>query len=284
MKMCRAIADMMYMDYHEPQSIKQTDIQELATSISQFLDLLKTSQEELTQSESNNCTVQSHIGIALTLRLQHNFPATSSADLSDDNNKATFDASIQYIQDWLNDTANQRTEHPFEHSIHIQAERPIAPSWQYLHSAFSILESLQLIAQFLALQAKSSKGKSKSKAKAKAPPAFVVSVEQQKRMLDLVLQIEGSTHNSARTMKGNLNASGVLGGMIDAVFARGGNGEDGSALGESGDLGELSTAFGKELEKLPGAEAVAEAFCGEVKESWEDALEGVLGISVRKWK
>ncbi len=32
------------------------------------------------------------------------------------------------------------------------------------------------------------------------------------------------------------------------------------------------------------AETVAEQFCGEVRESWEDALDGVLSIRVKKYK
>jgi N-terminal acetyltransferase B complex non-catalytic subunit len=271
MKICEAIADMMHTEYHEPQSIKQNEVEQLAAAISELQNLLKTNNDELTQTEIDNCTLQSKVGNAITLRLHQTIAPTSSTDPHD---KASFDDSIHCIQDWLNDTAKQQTEYSCDHSIKILGETSIAPSWQYLHSAFSTLESLQFIALLLALShTKPSKSKSKSKSK---NPLLVLPPDQRKRMLDLVLQIESSIHDSARTLKANLNASGVLGRMIDVVFGKGGD--------DNAGVGALGAVSGKELEKLPDAETVAEGFCGEVKESWEDALEGIMGVRVRRWK
>lgn len=272
MTICNAIADMMYTEYHEPQSVKQNEVQELSIAIAELPTPLQMSHEELTPTEISNCAVQLNIGKAMILRLQQSLTPTSLVSLND---KASFDASAQHIQDWLNDTARQQSIFLLQHSIRIGSEIPIAPSWQYLHSTFSTLESLQFIPLFLALQAKSSKAKTKSKSK---NPGLVLSADQQKSMLDLVLQIETSLHDSARTLKTNLTAAGVLGRMIDVVFGR--IGDDAA----SGDDGGLGVAFGRELEQLPGAETVAERFCGEVKESWEEALEGVLAVRVRRWK
>ena len=260
----------MYTEYHEPQSIRPDEVQELTTAMTELPSLLRSTHEELTQTEISNCALQLNVGKAAFLRLRQNL--TPSSPVGPDGREG-FDTSVQHIQDWLKNTARQHAEHLSQHSINIPSEPPLAPSWQYLHSTFSTLESLQFIALFLALQAKSLKTKSKSKSK---NPGLVLSTEQQKPMLDLVLHIESSIHESVRTLKANLNAAGVLGRMIDVVFGRIGD----DAAGDGG----LGAVFGRELEQLPEAETVAEHFCGEVKESWEDALEGVLAVRVRQWK
>lgn len=303
MKICRAIADTMSMEYHESPPIQPTATPDLAAAVSQLPALLEASHDQLTPSEVKNCTLQSHLGSALLLlRSQHQPPTPSSPDSSNQaKNRPTFATSIQHMHTWLHDTLDHITHHPFQHCIHTRQSRPIAPSWQYLHAAFSTLESLQFIALFLALQSKStnakakSKSKPKSKSKAKAPPAFAIPSEQHQAMLHLVWEIERRIHDSARAMKANLNGLGVLGRMIDAVFGRGGGGggggagdddedDDSLALGEAGEAVESSRAFGRELENLPDAEPVAEAFCAGVKESWGDALEGVLAVVVRRWE
>jgi N-terminal acetyltransferase B complex non-catalytic subunit len=263
MKICSAVADLLDEEYHEPQSIQQKDVQELAAALKDLPELLKAAHNELTETEINNCNRQFYIGKALTLHLQQASPTSSTAD----SNKADFDRAIQSLQDWLTETANTITEQPFNHGEISISESPIAPSWQYLHSAFSTLDSLQMVSLFLAGQSKASKTKSKAK------NPYILSADQRKDLKDSSEQIEKNIHDSARRLKDNLNASGVLGRMIDAVFGRGGlEGAGGGA------------AFGRALEKLPDAEAVAERFCGEVRGSWEDALDGVVGIRVKRYK
>lgn len=111
---------------------------------------------------------------------------------------------------------------------------------------------------------------------------------------DLVGKIEKSIHDSARLLKGNLNASGVLGTMVDMVFGRNNttgrsvSDEDATAVDAAASASAstataTSTAFGNALDHLPDAESVAELFCGEVRESWEDALDGILSVGVKRY-
>ena len=282
MKICGAVMDLLEEAYHEPQTIVPNNVEELASVIPNILKLLKAFSEQLTDSEISNCTLQYHLGRALTLCLlqqQQPPPALES-------HKADFNDAVQSIQDWLRVTSKNFKERPFNHSTVISvAGTPIAPAWEYLHSVFSILESLQATALFLAGQSKASKTKSKVK------NPFTLPADQGKGIQELVKQIEKDIHDSARTMKGNLNASGVLGGMVDVVFGRsaendgstGGSHGQGQGEGKVGGGG-ITTSFGKQLEKLPDAETVAEQFCGEVRQSWEDALDGVLSVRVKRYR
>lgn len=256
----------MPTNYADHSSIKQDDVQALSTALDDIPKLLQTAHE-FTDMEINTCQLQFHLGKALILCIQQDSPAATNSNV--ESHKSTFDSTIHHIQTWLTDTANQRTEHPFSPGVvFLDDETPVAPSWEYLHSAFSTLESLQLISLFLAAQTKphsSSKSKSKTKSGVNPTP-FTLPADQRSGMQDLISQIEKSIHDTAGTLKENLNTSGVLGRMIDMVFGR-----SGSEGGEP---------MGKELEQLPDAETVAEGFCGEVRESWEAGLDGILGVQV----
>lgn len=289
MKICGAIMDLLEEAYHEPQTIATNNVQELASAIPNIPKLLKSFSEQLTDTETSNCTLQYHLGKVLMLHLQQQQQQASPAPES---LKADFDNAVQSIQDWLSTTSEKLKKHPINHSTVIfMAGNPIAPTWEYLHSAFSVLECLQATALFLAGQAKASKTKSKSKVK----NASTLPADQRLVVQELVVQIEKDIHDSARTMKQNLNATGVLGEMIDVVFGRSAENDDGTGgshgHGQGKDRGEgeveegvTSTSLGKQLEKLPNVETVAEQFCGEVRQSWEDALDGVLSVKVRRYK
>lgn len=281
MKICGAIMDLLEEAYHEPQTIAANNVQELASVIPNIPKLLKAFSEQLTNSEISNCTIQYHLGRALTLRLLYHHQQQPPP--VPESHKADFDNAVESIQDWLNTTLEKLKERPFNHSTVISmAGTPIAPTWEYLHSAFSTLESLQATALFLAGQAKGLKTKSKVK------NPFTLPADNGKGIRQSVEQVEKHIHDSARTMKGNLNASGVLGGMVDLVFGRsaendgstGGSHGHGHGQGQGGGI----TTFGKQLEQLPDAETVAEQFCGEFRQSWEDALDGVLSVRVKRYK
>ncbi len=283
MKVCGAILDLLEEAYHEPQAIAAKNVQELASILPNIPNLVKTFSEQLTDTEISCCTFQYHLGMVLTLHLQQQHasptPESHQADLAN---------AVQSIQDWLNAMSQQLQEHPFNHSNVISiAGNPLAPTWKYLHFAFSILECLQATALFLAGQAKASRTKSKLKSKVKNP--FTLPNDQRMGIQKLVEEIEKRIHDSSRTMKENLNASGVLGGMIDVVFGRSAENDDstgggGHSDGDAQGKGEGGASLGKQLEKLPDAETVAEQFCGEVRQSWEDALDGVLSVRVKRYE
>lgn len=266
MKICNGISDLVYREYHEPQSLNKSDVEEIASVLEELRRLLLTADDELTKTEVQNCNLRFHLGKATTVRLQQ---GPSSASAVEANHDADFDNSVQGIQDWLNEAAKERKQDLLDETISMSGT-PIAPSWRYLHSAFSTLESLQSIALFLAAgqtKASASAPASKSRSKAKNT-ALALRPGQGGKMQEVVDQIEKAVHDSASRLKANLNGPGVLDQMMDGVFGRSGVGE----------------VVGKEMEKLADAETVAEQFCGEVRDSWEDALDGVLAVKVKKSK
>jgi N-terminal acetyltransferase B complex non-catalytic subunit len=262
MNFCNVVTDLMQAEYHEPQSMQQTHVQQIAIVANEAHDLLEAAKDQLTDAERSYALLHSHLGRTITVRLQQSLP-TGKAE----SDKAKFDDALQQVQRWLSDRAKQCSDPGTEDNVIVIGGTPIAPTWRYLHSAFSVLESLQSIALFLAAQPKASKTKSKSKG------SLSIAADQQKSLLDSIAQIEKGIHDSAQTLKSNLNASGVLGQLTDTVFGRGAENER-----------DLHAVFGKELEQLPDAETVVEQFCGELRESWEDALDGILSIRVKRYK
>lgn len=292
MKICNTIAVLLHEEYHEPQSLKQADIQDLSCTLDNLSELLQTARHELTTTELHNCTLHFHLGKALTLRLQqqqqqHQQPESPTTPSTMVTNKPTYDNIINSIQTWLTDTLKHQPS--LNHRIISTSPPPLlAPTWEYLHSAFSTLESLQLIALFLVLASPpsaakaASSSKSKAKLRAKTANPYSLSAEQNKALHDLIGEVEKKIHGSATALKRGLGGSGVLGGMVDGVFGRGGLGEE-----DGGGGGAVTAAaaarFGKEMERLPGAEVVAEMFCAEVRGSWEGGLDGVLGVGVARY-
>jgi len=133
-----------------------------------------------------------------------------------------------------------------------------APSWNFLHRRFSVLETLQGISLLLAVLGKRSKA-SKSKAAA-------VSKDRLIGLQKLVSEVEASVHDSARKLKAEINKPGVLGMLMDLGCGR--NEQD-----------ELNS-IGKVLEQLSD-EAALETFSGYMRDSWEDALDGILAVKVK---
>lgn len=146
----------------------------------------------------------------------------------------------------------------FGSDIHIKA-----PSWTYLHRAFSLLETLQGVALLLAVLSPQPKAKS---AKAKAKPGRI-SADTISAMQELVQEIETGIHQSARELKRDLNVSGMLGRLMDI------------GLGRDEKQDELS-ALGKMLEGLSDVTSL-EVLCGDIRESWEEALDGILAVKVK---
>ena len=139
----------------------------------------------------------------------------------------------------------------------------LAPSWTYLHHAFSILETLQGTSLLLAVL----NPKTKTKSARSKVQAGSVDKEKISEMQKLVQEVEAAVHESARKLKRELNASGMLGRLMDI------------GLGRKEQPDEQSTV-GKALEGLADATGL-EVLCGDMKESWEDALDGILAVKVK---
>ncbi|EXJ79045.1 hypothetical protein A1O3_08546 [Capronia epimyces CBS 606.96] len=134
------------------------------------------------------------------------------------------------------------------------------PIWEDLHTSLTELETVQVIAMLLAVLAKRPKSK---------PKAFAVPQETLTELQKLVVEIERAVHDDARDLKSQINAPGVLGKLVDTGLAR----------DDAGDLAELAAL----LEMLCD-EVTMETICGDMKESWDDALDGVLAVKVKFYK
>ena len=141
--------------------------------------------------------------------------------------------------------------------------RLLAPSWTYLHHAFSILETLQGISLLLAVLYP----KPKTKSASPKVQAGLIDKEKISEMQKLVQEVEAAVHESARKLKRELNESGMLGTLMDIGLGRKEQPDEQSMVGKA--LEELADATGLEM------------LCGDMKESWEDALDGILAIKVK---
>lgn len=132
-------------------------------------------------------------------------------------------------------------------------EKPSAlPSWLYLHHSFSVLETLKAISLLVSI---SSKKPSKSAPK--------IAKDRADCLVALTRQIHEAIKTNTRALKSRISEPGVLSALVDHVVVGG---------AEGGKLRE-------ELENTLDTAAL-EVFCGALMESWEEGLDGVLGVSV----
>ncbi|KAF9884168.1 hypothetical protein FE257_002226 [Aspergillus nanangensis] len=137
-------------------------------------------------------------------------------------------------------------------AISLQPTTPLAPSWKTFHTLYLSFECLKAVSGVSAIALK--KG---SKA-AKLPK------ERVERLVNTMRQVDGDIRSNIRALKSRLSESGVLGSLIDLVVGGEGNGEDGPQLRD-------------EIEKTLDMSSL-ELFCGELMESWEEGLGGVLAV------
>uniref|UniRef100_A0A093V0Q6 N-alpha-acetyltransferase 25, NatB auxiliary subunit n=1 Tax=Talaromyces marneffei PM1 TaxID=1077442 RepID=A0A093V0Q6_TALMA len=134
----------------------------------------------------------------------------------------------------------------------------ILPSWKYLHSSFLLLETLKVLSSTISLVETSAKKLPKSGAK---PSKEVV-----QSLKEVATKLQEKVKSNTRTLRSNVIGSGVLGALTDLIF-----------LQSQKDLIESSNELAGELEQTLDASGV-EVFCGELLESWEEALGGVLSV------
>jgi N-terminal acetyltransferase B complex non-catalytic subunit len=144
------------------------------------------------------------------------------------------------------------------------------PTWIELHTSLSSFEMLQTTSLFLTWLSK----KQKSSKSSKNNPLSSVTKEQISELQSLVTDLEAQIHKLARAMKAQLQEPGVLGKLVDLGMARRGGHPQSmwEALDASQDWETL-------MESLCD-EATMETICGRYRESWDDALDGVLATKV----
>lgn len=126
---------------------------------------------------------------------------------------------------------------------------PLAPTWRYLHSTFTLLETLKVVSQLASL---------------KVPTMSKLSKDHVQRLSTLAGEIFELVMSNTRAMKQHLSAPGVLGKLIDLVMH-----------------GDPSDRYGQNLQialDFAMDESAVELFVGSLMESWEEALDGALKV------
>ncbi|KAL4890899.1 N-acetyltransferase B complex non catalytic subunit-domain-containing protein [Aspergillus ambiguus] len=169
------------------------------------------------------------------------------------------EACLAEVQDWLDSKTKELTMDDAKISplasqtgIFLRPEAPVAPTWRTLHSFYVALESLKAVSLTASVALK------KGSKTAKLPK------EKVERLVGSANQATESIRANSRVFKSRISESGVLGSLVDLVVAGVGNGEDGPALRA-------------EFDKVFDMSAL-EMFCGDLMESWEEGLGGVLGV------
>ncbi|PGH30405.1 hypothetical protein GX50_06841 [[Emmonsia] crescens] len=161
----------------------------------------------------------------------------------------------------------------------------IAPSWLYLHNTISLLETLKAATLFLTYISSSSS--SSSKTKTKLPATATNQTLPKKETLDnlkkLIKQLTDVIRRNTRFLKMQIAESGMLGELVEWVTGGYGFentiGCDGGVNGGDHEdrVGKEGVVVRREIEELMDT-ASLELFCGSLMESWDEALDGVLGL------
>lgn len=139
-------------------------------------------------------------------------------------------------------------------AVFLEANSPVGPTWRYLHSVFVLLETIKALSQLVGLASK------KGAKSAKLPKERVA------QLSTLVSEVYELVRANTRAMKQRVSASGVLPTLVDLVIQC-----DQSAKSEKDVQNIVETALDP---------ANVELFCGSLMESWEEALDGVLGVKL----
>ncbi|KAL5342593.1 N-acetyltransferase B complex non catalytic subunit-domain-containing protein [Aspergillus crustosus] len=171
------------------------------------------------------------------------------------------DQSLHQVEEWLNSkmkalATDGDSISPIlsETAIFLQSGAPYAPTWRFFHSMFTSLETLKALAS---LCSTASKNRSKG---GKLPKDRVES------LLSLGRKVHDEVLANIRTLKKQVSEPGKLGSLIDLVVAGDGTGEHNPQLRD-------------DLEKTLDTSSL-ELFCGELMESWDEALGGVIAVRV----
>lgn len=199
---------------------------------------------ELTQAESENMNV--HKTLARLIIQPKEFVASKTQQT---------DQSLNHLESWLKGKSSKAQ------SGCVTIRDFLAPGCEYLHASFTSLETIQGVSLFLSAA---------SKKTSKVSKALSIPKETITKLQALVTAAEAAIHKQAKDIRNTLNEAGVLGKLVDLVTGR----------NEAGDQEE---GIGLAVEKMADG-ARLETFCGEMKESWVDAVDGILACKVKVFK
>lgn len=170
---------------------------------------------------------------------------------------AEIETSLGEVEDWLKvkreDLALKDTKKScliMRTTVEFTPGTPGAPTWEYFHVIWTLVETLKALWNIFDLDSR------------KAAKTAKLPAEQMKRLNTLVREVFEDVRSNTRSLKQSLTESATLSTLIDMV-----------KRGDATDEYEkpLQDALEKALD-----ESALELFCGELRESWEEALDGVL--------
>lgn len=228
-------------------------VEHITTTVEAVEGLSEQQLAELTQAEAQN--LQCHKTLAKGALLIQGSPPTRDQVME----------VMEPLKTWLEEINTGETQAPVPTCPKV-AGIPVY-TWEQTHTSLSRLETLQSVAMLLGILSKRAKGKSKA--------AAAIPKDDVSKLQGLVAEIEKHIHDNARRVKEEINASGVLGKLVDLGYGRKVDG----AVSDTVDLAALEEALVKVID-----EPTMETICGRIKESWEDTLDGILAIKVRLYK
>ena len=171
---------------------------------------------------------------------------------------AHVESALAEVEEWLNAQTkglamddNKISPVLSRTAITLESGTPSAPSWNYFHYSFVALEVLKAISGVCTVALR--KG-------SKAPK---LPKDQMQRLENSVRQIHEGIRSNARVLK---SQSGLLGSLVDLIT---------SGPSSSPDSQPLQAALNKMLDT-----AALEIFCGDLLESWEEGLDGLLKVAL----
>lgn len=171
------------------------------------------------------------------------------------------DNALLKLEDWLNLKKSDLTLDKEKVSLlikrtalYLQPATPAGPTWRYLHSVFTILESLKAASQLTSLA-------SRNVAKAVKLPK-----ERVERLSALVPEVYELIRANTRSLKSHILAPGLLGLLVDSILC--GN-----------EVEKYDQELQDTLEKGLNTPSI-EISCHTLMESWSSALEGVMAVKL----
>ena len=131
---------------------------------------------------------------------------------------------------------------------------PGAPTWEYFHIIWTLVETLKAMWKVADLDSR------------KAIKTAKLPAEHLKRLHTLVCEVFEDVRSNTRALKQGITESATLSTLIDLV-----------------NRGDPTDEYEKPLQDVLGRvmnDSALEVFCGELRENWEEALDGVLAAKL----
>ncbi|KAI9791920.1 MAG: hypothetical protein M1833_001302 [Piccolia ochrophora] len=245
--LCEQLVDVV-MPQNAAETMPQHPITETTKAISsQLQEILKLDDllKEVTKSERAHIELHRLLSEAVTAVLG------PESDL-----QAVASAKLESVVCWLRSRKDDYADPKIDaaNSASNSRHRQLSLSWEQLHQMFLDLDGLNIVRAWLDLVASKKDGSRNSKHKA----AFANIKNETNEVFQRV-------RSGAARIKNDLSESGVIGVLVDQALGR--------TEGEQDRIGAA-------IERFMG-EPDMETLASKVVDSWQDALDGVLGVQIQ---